>query len=85
MNENTQEKLAAPQESIEVPASLRNDIERILIPRRRIASRVRALAGRIGADFGDKPMMLAAIMTGSLIFVADLIRHREQVDARRLN
>ncbi len=70
-----QNELLSPQEQAAVPVSLKGDIERILIPRRRIAARIRALAGRIGADFGDRPMMLAAVMTGSLIFVADLIRH----------
>jgi hypoxanthine phosphoribosyltransferase len=73
VNDNAHDSNAVPDEP--VPPSLQGDIERILFPRRRIAARIRALAGRIGGDFGDRPMMLAAIMTGSLIFVADLIRH----------
>ena len=73
VNENTPDTNVA--EELPVPAPLRGDIERILIPRRRIAARIRALAGRMAADFDERPMMLVAVMTGSMIFVADLIRH----------
>jgi hypoxanthine phosphoribosyltransferase len=54
------------------------DIDRILIPRRRIAARVTELAAQITADHsasgGDAEMTIVAIMTGALVFCGDLIR-----------
>jgi hypoxanthine phosphoribosyltransferase len=50
------------------------DIDRVLIPRERIASRVAELGRLIAAELNGEPVTLAAVMTGSLIFVADLIR-----------
>lgn len=47
---------------------------RIIIPRERIAARVAELAVRIAQDMDDTPLTLAAVMTGSIIFVSDLIR-----------
>lgn len=57
-------------------------IERVLIDRRAIAGRVEEMAGQIAADFrahaasnGEPPaLVLVPIMTGSIIFLADLIR-----------
>lgn len=57
------------------------DIDQILISRSDLERRVAALASEIQADFtsyaaeGDSAITLVPIMTGSLIFVADLIRH----------
>jgi hypoxanthine phosphoribosyltransferase len=52
------------------------DLQRILIPRERIASRVRELADQIAATYGHNSagLVLAPILAGSLIFTADLIR-----------
>lgn len=50
------------------------DIDRVLIPREQIARRVSELGKQIAAELGDQPVTLGAVMTGSLIFVADLIR-----------
>ena len=72
-----------PQES---PA-VRDDIERILIDRESIARRVSELGQAISDDLtllqgaggsseGQGPnIVLVPVMTGSLIFVADLVRH----------
>jgi len=60
---------------------MRNDIERILIPHKRIAERVRQLAERITADHtppeipDDGKLVIIPILTGAIIFAADLIRH----------
>jgi hypoxanthine phosphoribosyltransferase len=56
------------------------DIDRILIPQDRIAQRVRDLAVQITADLarsGDaqKSITIMPIMTGAMIFCADLMRH----------
>lgn len=54
------------------------DIERILIPRDRIAQRIRELAAEIRRDLDDLSrdgeIVLVPVMTGSIIFVADLMR-----------
>jgi len=52
------------------------DIGRILIPRDTIARRVRELAGEIAHTYGDDAagLLLVPILSGSLIFVADLMR-----------
>jgi len=47
----------------------------VLVDRDRIARRVEELADQIAADLDGRPMTIAALMTGALIFLADLIRH----------
>jgi hypoxanthine phosphoribosyltransferase len=47
----------------------------ILIPAERIQERVVDLARQIAADFRDRPVTIVGVLTGSLIFLADLIRH----------
>ncbi len=57
-------------------------VERILIDRERIAARVRALGAQIAADVartesgsaGGDRVVLVPILTGAMVFVADLIR-----------
>ena len=52
---------------------------RVLIDRDRIASRVQELAAQISSDLADVrsegEIVLVPILTGAIIFVADLIRH----------
>lgn len=53
------------------------DVDRILIPRERIAERVRELADEIGRTYAadmNGGLTLVTILSGSLIFLADLIR-----------
>ncbi|MCA9300099.1 MAG: hypothetical protein KDA28_13595, partial [Phycisphaerales bacterium] len=62
------------------------DIERVLIDRERIASRVRELGGQIASDLAGEldregaipdasgRIVLIPVLTGSIIFVADLMR-----------
>ena len=58
------------------------DIDRILIDRERIARRVEELAEEIRRDLdpvsGEAEIVLVPILTGSMIFLADLIRHLPQ-------
>ena len=70
---------------------MRGDIDRVLIPQERIAQRVRELAGQITADHqppggdADPPrragsrnageITIVPVLTGAMIFCADLIRH----------
>lgn len=65
---------------------MRNDLQRILIDRQTIATRIEALAAEITADLEKEDhsgeITLVPILTGSIIFVADMIRclpHRMQI------
>jgi hypoxanthine phosphoribosyltransferase len=49
-------------------------IERVLITREQIATRVRELAQRIAEIYAGKELTLLAILTGSVMFLADLMR-----------
>ena len=55
---------------------LHEDIERVLVPSAAIAARVRALAAVIGEDYShaDGRLTVVPVMTGSLLFAADLVR-----------
>jgi hypoxanthine phosphoribosyltransferase len=47
---------------------------RCLISEDVIAQRVDELAARISTDYADRPLTLIGVLTGSLVFVADLMR-----------
>ncbi|MDX2130908.1 MAG: hypoxanthine phosphoribosyltransferase [Planctomycetota bacterium] len=57
------------------------DIERVLVSREAISRRVAELGGDIARDVqgqvrpDDPPLVILPILTGSMIFVADLVRH----------
>ena len=57
-------------------ARLHDDIERVLVPSSAIAARVAALAQTIGEDYAhaDGRLTVVPVMTGSLLFAADLVR-----------
>lgn len=46
----------------------------ILITKEQIESRVAELARQIGADYRDRPLTIVGVLTGSLMFLADLVR-----------
>jgi hypoxanthine phosphoribosyltransferase len=46
----------------------------ILIPEHRIRERVDALGAEIAADFADRPLVVVGVLTGCLLFLADLVR-----------
>jgi hypoxanthine phosphoribosyltransferase len=48
---------------------------RKLLSEDEIRAGVERLAGRVRADFGQRPLTIVGILTGSLIMLADLIRH----------
>ena len=61
---------------------MQQDIERILIDRDRIAARVSSLAAEISSDLDvldeTGEIVLIPVMTGAVIFVADLVRQLPQ-------
>jgi hypoxanthine phosphoribosyltransferase len=46
----------------------------VLITAERIGERVRELAQQITHDYRDRPVTIVGVMTGSLVFLADLVR-----------
>ncbi len=52
------------------------DVERVVVPSAAIAARVHALAQSIGEDYShaDDRLTVVPVMTGSLLFAADLVR-----------
>lgn len=59
---------------------MQGDIDRVLISQERIAQRVRELARQITADHptaatGGGEITIVTVLTGAMIFCADLIRH----------
>ena len=57
------------------PEHLRDEVENVLIGETEIAARVRELAADIERDFAGKDLLIVALLTGTVPFLADLIRH----------
>ena len=54
---------------------MQEDIRDILIDRYAIQARVHKMAQEIARDYGKREFVLMPLLTGSIIFVADLVRH----------
>ena len=61
--------------AIPPPEHLREEVDSVLIGEKEIAARVRELATDIGRDFTDQDLLVVALLTGTVPFLADLIRH----------
>ncbi len=51
-----------------------DDVRQILIDQKRIEARVAEMAAEIAAAYGQREFLLMPLLTGSIIFVADLVR-----------
>lgn len=58
-----------------VPRQWRGEVERILISEQQIARRLRRLSREIERDFQGREMVVVAVLNGTVMFLADLIRH----------
>jgi len=58
-----------------VPAPWRDEVERILITEQQLARRVRSLSAEIEHDFRGREMVVVSLLSGTVMFLADLIRH----------
>jgi hypoxanthine phosphoribosyltransferase len=58
-----------------VPPRWRKEVERILITDEQIARRIRAMAREIERDFAGREMVIVALLSGTVMFLADLIRN----------
>jgi hypoxanthine phosphoribosyltransferase len=53
----------------------RNEVERVLITEEQLARRVKILAREIERDFRGREMVVVSLLSGTVMFLADLIRH----------
>ena len=58
-----------------VPPRWRNEVERILITDAQLARRVKTLAAEIEKDFRGRETVVISLLSGTVMFLADLIRH----------
>jgi hypoxanthine phosphoribosyltransferase len=58
-----------------VPVRWRKEVERILITDGQIARRLRELSRAITRDFAGREMVVVSLLNGTVMFLADLIRH----------
>jgi len=58
-----------------VPARWRKEVERILITDAQLERRIRQLAREIERDFRGRDFVIASLLNGTVMFLADLIRH----------
>src|SRR5271157_417401 len=65
-----------PADSIvAVPARWRKEVERILITADQIAGRIGAMSREIQDDFAGRELVVVSLLNGTVMFLADLIRH----------
>src|SRR4051794_8311457 len=56
------------------PERWRKEVQRVLISQAQIARRVQSLANQIEADFAGRELVIVAVLNGTVLFLADLIR-----------
>jgi hypoxanthine phosphoribosyltransferase len=66
-------RLASPRTS--VPPRWRKEVARILITERMLARRIREMSRGIEREFRGKEMVVVSLLNGTVLFLADLIRH----------
>ena len=75
MNRINSKRMTPGRNSARVPRGWRSDVERVLITEDRIARRTRRLAREIERDFRGREMAIVSLLNGTVMFLADLIRH----------
>ena len=58
-----------------VPVRWRGEVERVLISDKQIARRIREMSVQIERDFKGREMVVVSLLNGTVMFLADLIRH----------
>ncbi len=58
-----------------MPARWRKDVETVLITDEQLARRIKSLAREIARDFHGREMVVVSLLNGTILFLADLIRH----------
>ena len=68
-------KLKTKNSKFKAPSRWRKDVERVLITEEQIARRIKVLARQIKRDFRGREMVVVSLLNGTVMFLADLIRH----------
>ena len=68
-------KLKTKNPKPKISANWRKEVERILISQEQIARRVKILAREIERDFRGRETVVVSLLSGTVMFLADLIRH----------
>jgi hypoxanthine phosphoribosyltransferase len=63
------------QAGARVPPRWRKEVERILITDRQLARRIQEMAREIEHDFRGRETVVVSLLNGTVMFLADLIRH----------
>jgi hypoxanthine phosphoribosyltransferase len=58
-----------------VPPRWRKEVERVLITEGQIARRILVMAREIERDFRGREMVVVSLLNGTVMFLADLVRH----------
>lgn len=58
-----------------VPIGWRKEVERVLITEAQLARRIRRMSREIESDFHGREMVIVSLLSGTVMFLADLIRH----------
>ncbi|HVV70578.1 MAG TPA: hypoxanthine phosphoribosyltransferase [Verrucomicrobiae bacterium] len=72
---NTVMKQVRPSAHARVPTRWRKEVQQILITEDQLAKRLRWLSRRIQRDFTGRELVIVALLNGTVMFLADLIRH----------
>ena len=67
--------LPRPPAGKRVPVQWRGEVQSILISQAQIARRIGRLAAQIERDFKGRELVVVAVLNGTVLFLADLIRH----------
>jgi hypoxanthine phosphoribosyltransferase len=62
------------EELLSVPGRWRGDLEAVLIPESQLKRRIRQLAHSLELDFAGRDLLVVALLNGTVLFLADLIR-----------
>ena len=60
-----------------VPAPHAGDVDAVLIPAAQLQERITALAAQISADYAGRDTVIVALLSGTVMFLADLLRRLE--------
>ncbi len=58
-----------------MPSPWREEVAEVLISENEIQPRVAALAGELSRDYAGKELLVVPLLTGTIMFMADLLRH----------
>ena len=58
-----------------VPPRWRKEVQSVLITEEQLAKRIKILAREIERDFAGREMVVVSLLSGTVMFLADLIRH----------